>query len=76
MKVNGLQSVPFPRDLRNALDTAQREWDTGKDYKYPAQFSAGVGGTGLPPSLVRNRVFYQPKEIWGGAPAWQAGASA
>lgn len=68
VKVNGPQSVPL--HLRNASTQLQREWGYGKDYKYPHNFPAGVGGTGLPPSLGQEPRVLPAQGIWGGAQAW------
>ena len=61
VRLNGPQAVPL--HLRNASTKLQKEWGYGKDYKYPHNFpQAWVEQDYLPPE-VRNRIFYQSKEL-------------
>lgn len=61
VKLNGPQAVPL--HLRNASTKLQKEWGYGKDYKYPHNFpQAWVEQDYLPPE-VRNRTFYQAKDL-------------
>ena len=50
------------------LDTAPARMGIRQGLQVSAQFSAGVGGTGLPPSLGQEPRVLPAQGIWGGAP--------